>query len=317
MNDYQPAASGKKSGIRFRYILALMLLTFIGGAILSVWAADKYNLLDDRAIAIADPYVAPTTEAKPAFDVLSPDTNTAIADTGPVAERVDDLEERLSRINAEAAAASGNANRAEGMLIAFAARRALDSGADLGYIGRQLTERFNATQPQAVAQILTAAQRPVTLDQLRAELLSNGNRWTDEPGMSAWNRFRGELNQLFVLRHASTPSPAPERRLERARQFTEVGNISAALKEIKNLPGHTLAANWTAKANNYVAARAALDKIERAALSQVVSDVPAPQTQPTHLPTPLPMPLPKSSANSGLSATEQLPAAKNEADEGF
>ena len=302
MNDFQPAAQVKKSGIRFRYIVALMLMTFVGGAILSVWAADKYNLLGNKT-ALSDPYIPPVTEAQPAFDVLSPDTNAAIADTGPVTERVDDLEERLSRINAEAAAASGNANRAEGMLIAFAARRAIDSGVDLGYIGRQLNERFGATQPQAVAQILSAAQRPVTLDQLRAELVTNGNSWTALPGLSAWEKFRCELSRLFVLRHESTPSPAPERRLERANQYTEVGNIAAALKEVRNLPGQAQAASWSDKAANYVAARAALDKIERAALSQVIPAVP-PQ-----------LPAAASTTNSEVPKANQTPAISISGDE--
>ena len=300
MNDFQPAMQVKKSGIRFRHILILMLLTFIGGAILSVWAADKYNLLGNKTAADA-PYIAPVAEAQPAFDVLSPDTNSAIANTGPVEERVDDLEERLSRINAEAAAASGNANRAEGMLIAFAARRAIDSGADLGYIGTQLNTRFGTTQPLAVAQILAAGQRPVTLDQLRAELVANGNSWTAPLGLSAWDKFRGELSQLFILRHQSTPSPAPARRLERAKQYTEVGNIAAALKEVQNLPGHSQAASWTAKANNYVAARTALDKIERAALLQVIPAVPSN--------------LPAISEKSNDAATQQAPALPATSDE--
>ncbi len=305
MNDYQPVGQVKKGGIKFRYILALMLLTFVGGAIVSVWAADKYNLLRDRSTASAAPYTAPVTEAKPAFDVLSPDTNSAVANAGPVAERVDDLEERLSRINAEAAAASGNANRAEGMLVAFAARRAIDSGADLGYIGQQLSERFRATQPQAVAQILAAASRPVTLDQLRAELLSNGNSWTSPSGMTVWGKFRSEISQLFILRHENTPSPAPSRRLERAKQYTEVGNVTAALREVRNLPGQAQANTWIAKATNYVAARAALDKIERAALSQAAPIAPPPLA--------IPAPAPAQSANTApADSTPALPVTGDE-----
>jgi hypothetical protein len=308
MSDYQPAGQIKKGGVKFRYIFALMLLTFVGGAVLSVWAANKYNLLGSNAANETAPYAPPLAEAKPAFDVLSPDTNPAIPnigpDVGPVADRVDDLEERLSRINAEAAAASGNANRAEGMLIAFAARRAIDSGANLGYIGQQLSERFGAVQPQAVAQILAAADRPVTLDQLRAELLSNGNAWTMPSGMTAWGKFRAEMSELFILRHESTPSPAPSRRLERARQYTEIGNITAALKEIRNLPGQTKAANWISKAASYVAARDALDKIERAALSQATPAAPIAPTAPSSQAPTAPAP----SANAGPNSPIPPPA---------
>ncbi len=305
MSDYQPAGQIKKGGVKFRYIFALMLLTFVGGAILSVWAASKYNLLGINAANETAPYVPPVTDAAPAFDVLSPDTNPAIADVGPVADRVGDLEQRLSRINADAAAASGNATRAEGMLIAFAARRAIDSGANLGYIGEQLTTRFGAAQPQAVAQILSASNRPVTLDQLRTELLTNGNSWTMPSGMTAWEKFRAELSELFILRHESTPSPAPSRRLERAKQYTEVGNVSAALKEIRSLPGQTKATGWVSKASSYVAARDALDKIERAALSLAA---PAASAEPA-------VPAPAQPTNTGpdsAGAQPSLPLAGDE-----
>src|SRR3546814_8195783 len=81
--------------------------------------------------------------------------------------RVSELEDRIPRINVQAQAASGNAARAEGLLIAFAARRALDTGGPLGYIEGQLRLRFGRAQPRAVATIINAAREPVTLQDLQ------------------------------------------------------------------------------------------------------------------------------------------------------
>src|SRR3546814_289458 len=85
--------------------------------------------------------------------------------------RVSELEDRMSRIKVQAQAASGNAARAEGLLIAFAARRALDTGGPLGYIEGQLRLRFGRAQPRAVATIINAAREPATLQDLQAGLV--------------------------------------------------------------------------------------------------------------------------------------------------
>src|SRR3546814_13170144 len=65
--------------------------------------------------------------------------------------RVSELEDRISRINVQAQAASGNAARAAGLLIAFAARRALDTGGPPGDIEGQLTLPFGPPPPPPVA----------------------------------------------------------------------------------------------------------------------------------------------------------------------
>jgi hypothetical protein len=315
MNNYQTVGNGEKRRIKFRYILVLMLITFVGGGILAVWAADRLDIFGTKSKAANSEYAPAPVEARPAFDVLSAGPASMTGTVEPVADRVEDLEARLSRINADAAVASGNAARAEGMLIAFAARRAIDNGADLGYIGNQLTDRFGAAQPQAVAQILSAGNSPVTLDQLRSELVARGNEWRTPSGMTAWAKFRGELSELFILRHENTPSPAPSRRLDRAKQYAEVGNVAAALAEVKNLPGKSQAVTWIEKAGSYVAARAALDKIERAALAQPIRISPSagtPQstgiTGPSLTP-PLSVPSPALPNTSDLPGTSDLPPA--------
>src|SRR3546814_8273346 len=76
----------------------------------------------------------------------------------------------MERSTLQAASASGNATRAEGLLIAFAARRALDRGLSLGYPEAQLRLRFGDDQPNAVKTIIDNARDQITLEQLRSGL---------------------------------------------------------------------------------------------------------------------------------------------------
>ena len=65
-------------------------------------------------------------------------------------------EQRLSRIDLQATAASGNAARAEGLLIAFAARRMIDKGEPLGFLeergSRTVLTRRGKLMADAVAE---------------------------------------------------------------------------------------------------------------------------------------------------------------------
>ena len=195
--------------------------------------------------------------------LLPPQTGDALS------MRIGTIETRIADIEERADAASGNAQRAEGLLVAFAARRALDRGAQLGYIESLLRVRFGATQPQAVATIISAARQPVTLDQLRMGLEEAGPALAGPgPQDSWWDGFRRELAGLIVVRHAGTPSPAPSDRLARARALTESGQVDQALAEVSRLPGRGAATGWIADARRYALARAALDRIETAALLQ-------------------------------------------------
>ena len=187
-----------------------------------------------------------------------------------LAVRVADLEDRLSRINVQAQAASGNAARAEGLLIAFAARRALDRGSPLGYIDPQLRLRFGDAQPKAVTTIVNASRRPVTLEELSAGLDELGPAlMTGSSGQGFWADFRREMAELFVIRRQGTPSPAPHQRLIRAKRYVETGNVDAAIAEVEKLAGVEKdedALQWLEKARRYNEARRALDVIETAAI---------------------------------------------------
>jgi hypothetical protein len=263
MNEFTAVEPAPRGGLKFKHLAVLVLLAFAGGGAATWWLANKYGYLN---AAVETPAATADPMATPAAGVLAP--------TLPPADTVASIESRLSQINVDAAAASGNAARAEGLMIAFAARRAIDSGAPLGYLAEQLRVRFGGTQPQAVLTIVSAAQTPVTLEALQGELatlgpvLLSGNR---EGG--TWSRMRQEVSELFVLRKDGAASPAPTRRLERAQALMESGNVAGAITEVSAMPGAVAAQGWLARARHYSQARQALDMLERGALA---TPVPAP-----------------------------------------
>ncbi|WP_417620324.1 mitofilin family membrane protein [Parasphingorhabdus sp.] len=291
--DYERLSPSAGKSNLTRNVLILMVVAFIGGAILTGWILSRYNPFDSISGSESSAVVDGDKAAK-----VAPDPATALADridadgsvlpapaqkaeaTAPatlspeieraLAVRVADLEDRLSRINVQAQAASGNAARAEGLLIAFAARRALDRGSPLGYIDPQLRLRFGDAQPKAVTTIVNASRQPVTLEELAAGLDDIGPALTtgsDREGF--WSDFKRELTELFVIRRQGTPSPAPQQRLVRAKRYVETGNVDAAIAELEKLPGggsDEEASQWIEKARRYNEARRALDVIETAAI---------------------------------------------------
>jgi hypothetical protein len=153
------------------------------------------------------------------------------------------------------------------LLIATAARRTIERGEQLGYLAGELKTRFGDSQPNAVQTLIEVSENPVTLDALSQGLEGLAGTLVVAPrneGFAA--RVGSELSNLFVIRKASAPSPAPARRLERARTFLETGRPEAAIGEVQRMPGHAAARDWIALAQRYVRAQRALDLIETAAI---------------------------------------------------
>jgi hypothetical protein len=245
--------------MKFKHILILLLVAFVGGVAITGFIARHYGWLELPSDA------KPVTSASKTAAVAA--TSPVIPVATPSVETVSDIENRLSRINSDAAVASANAGRAESLLIAFAARRAIDSGAPLGYLSDQLRLRFGASQPQAVVTILDTAQRPVTLEALQSELKSlEQPLLTGDKSAGIWARVQHEFSELFVLRLNGAPSPAPSQRLLRVQALVESGNISEAISEVSAMPGAVAAAGWLDKARRYNQVRKALDTLERNAI---------------------------------------------------
>ena len=208
-----------------------------------------------------------------------------------LAGRIAELEARLANTATAAQTASGDANRAEGLLIAFAARRALDRGLGLGYIEGQLRERFGPTQPQAVATVIAASRQPVTLEDLREGILAiTPQLKTGNTTDGWWASLRREVSDLIVIRRDDAPSPRADDRLVRARRMLDSGQVEGALAEVRRLPGAEAGDRWIAAATRYIDARRALDAIETSAIlgqgrDPYAARTPAPAPAPVAAPT--------------------------------
>lgn len=189
------------------------------------------------------------------------------AQIGTVEARLALLEDRLSRLDLRAEAASGNAARAEGLLIAFAARRTIDRGAPLGYLEDQLALRFANAQPNAVRTIVEGAAKPVTLDTLVAQLDTLGAAMAGAASSEDnWTKVKREVAGLFVIRRENAPSVRPQDRLQRARLMLVSGKVSEAVEEVRHLPGARGAQDWILAAQRYDGVQRALDLIETTAM---------------------------------------------------
>ena len=187
---------------------------------------------------------------------------------GGLDQRLAAAEQRLTRLDIQAQAAAGNAARAEALLIAFATRRLIERGDELGYLADQLRLRFGDERPNAVNTIISFSRSdpPIRLDSLLARLDGLGPQLRERSEGPSWDAFTRELGELFIIRRESTPSSQPERRLQRARFAMEQGRYRSAIEEVRGMPGADRAEAWIADAERFASAMEALENIETAAV---------------------------------------------------
>jgi len=256
--------------------LAWGLLLLVAGAALATWGLARWDagarffgVAPKQPQQLARQAVPTPAKAQPAPPSLG------AAD----ASRIATLETRLANLENTARAAVGSAGRADAMLVAFAARRAIDRGVALGYLEPLLVQRFGTQHQAAVATVITASREPVKLDSLATEyealapVLRGGG-----PDESWWDSFRRELGTIVSVHRADTPSPQPQARYDRALAKLESGEVDAALAETMRLPGAANAGPWIIRARRYIAAHRALDEIESGALLGAGA-LPMPTTQ--------------------------------------
>jgi hypothetical protein len=266
MDEHLPSSTRSvvRRGPPWSVIASVVLGAFLLGGI-ATWA-----WLRPEGLAVADVVtIRSEREAPraPALDRVEVGTGEFVDQEEEIDRRIAELEQRLARLDIQADAAAGNAARAEGLLIASAARRAIERGDRLGYLADQLRLRFGVAEGPAVQAVLAVDRDPVTLDQLLARLDGLAPQLGGEAAdQGTLNWLWDELGELFVVRREGAPSPAPERRLERARLFLESGRAGAAAAEIRNLPNADRAADWIADAGRYSAAQRGLERIEAAAI---------------------------------------------------
>lgn len=242
-------------------MLAWALLLIIAGGALATWGLARWQGAAQFLGVAPRPPVFSLRQA-PAAPVAVP------TDTDPATRsRIDSLEERIAAVEDRTRRTAGSVGRADGLLIAFAARRAIERGAPLGYLEPLLSQRFGVTSPRAVATLLTASRQPVTLEELVSDYRElKPQLRAGPPDESLLRALRRELGSLVAVHRSNTPSPMSEARYDRAIGHLERGDVHLALSETMRLPGAQRARQWANKARRYLLAQRALDQIEGAAL---------------------------------------------------
>jgi hypothetical protein len=268
----------------WRFLLVLVLVSIIIGLALAGWALTRSEkvrgwILGGQSATpqTAITYAPPTTTATPpeTSALGKPADVTPEAVSVEAAGRLASLEARMAKVESTQTS-SGDSGRAEGLLIAFAARRALEKGMALGYMEGELNRQFGQSQPRAVAMIIAASRQPVTRDTLAAELDALAPQLAGAPAdRSWWDSVKESMGSLIIVRQAGTPSPDPVLRVSHARDMIEGGRVDQALAEVARLPNRAVAASWIADARRYVEAQRALDLLEAAAIMPQTAPVKA------------------------------------------
>lgn len=291
MSDDQPTLTAPPRKLGWRTVAILGGTAFLAGLAAMALVLHYFpQWFGAKPVATVTLPIAAGSDGKQTPVVIVPGTGTAPPPAidldalstreNDLAARLADLEARTASVGSQARAASGYATRAEGLMIAFAARRQIDRGQPLGYLAEQLRDRFGPGQPQAAGTIIQAAQDPVTIEDLRVGLDAIAAELRTGAASDGWfTSFRRELGNLVVLHRADTPSPLPADRLARARRMLEAGQVEAALAEVARMPGAAQADRWTKAARRYIGARQALDAIETAAF--LGQGAPVPRIAPT------------------------------------
>jgi hypothetical protein len=262
-----------------RRFLLIALFGLLLGIALVIWGLSRsptaraYLLGTNETSTNAEPPLISVSPPAPS-GVLRP---TIVPPPIGADDRIAALEARVAQLGRVTEAGSGSSGRAEGLLLAFAARRALDRGLALGYVEGQLSNHFGTRQPRAVAMVIAAARQPVTLDALKSELDTLAPTLTGYgPDEGWWDGVTRSLSGLFIVRQADAPSTAPAERLTRASNAIALGRVDQALAEVARLPNRDVAADWMAKAKRHVEAYRALDLLEAAAIIGPAEAEPAP-----------------------------------------
>lgn len=263
--------SHRRGGVSWRTLFVAGAAMLIGGGALGAWLFASYApapavLVGQERVA---PPAAPTVPpVRPQPLTPAPAAPLTATQEGTIATRLALLEDRLARISVAADGASGNAAKAEAMLIALSARRALDRGLPLGVLEAPLRIRFGETQPVAVNAIIAAGRAPVTEDELAARLVALRGVLDVEPEAGILDRIRNGIDSLIVIRPSDAPSPTQDSRYARAIRALDRSRIDLAIVEVEAMPGarHPDVAAWLRAARLRNDAARALDLIESAAI---------------------------------------------------
>ncbi len=261
--------NGTRTGMGWGARMMIALVLIIVGAAAATWGLAHYRTAarflgvvpaQQQPVMLTPKPVVMNPQAAP--PPLAPQVQTQVQD-----QKIASLENRIATVENATARAVGSAGRADALVIAFAARRAIDRGVALGYLENLLVDRFGAQHQAAVATVITGSRQPVRLDDLISQYDALGTEIRrGGPQDSWWTDLRREFGELVEIHSSTRPAVNPEARYARARQELVGGDVDKALAETMRLPGAARAGDWIGKARRYIIVHRALDQIESAAL---------------------------------------------------
>ena len=291
MTEVEGEASRPRS---WRASLVIACLGVLAGLALAAWGLVRSEYARDwlfgSALSPAKSDIVYTPQpVKRSTTLPEADVNPQVPTD--LAARLASVEARVAKVES---AGVGEPGKAQALLVAFAARRAVEKGMALGYIEGELNRQFGQSQPRAVSMIIAAAHQPVTRDKLISDFDTIAPQLTGVPAdKSWWDSFSSGMASLIIVRKAGEPSPDPVQRAARAREMVAGGRIDQALAEVARLPNRDKAARWIADARRLIEAQRALDLLEAAA---ILPRAPAPLPTPTESPAAAgPQPVPANS----------------------
>ena len=248
-----------------RFLIALVLI--LAGAAAATWGLAHYQ---PAAKLFGVSSSAPPAPQQPKLFIQQVPQQQAAnpATANPaIAEQVGQLQARLQRVESESQEVRGTAGRADALLIAFAARRAIERGVGLGYLEPLLLDRFGADHSQAVATIVTGSRTPIRLTNLIAQYQDLEPALVGPPpNEGVWTGIKRGFSSLVTVHRSDRPSTEPKARYDRAVSYLMAGDVDSALAETMRLPGAARASQWINSARRYIAVHRALDEIESAAI---------------------------------------------------
>jgi hypothetical protein len=248
-----------------RLLIGLVLIIVGAGA--AAWSLAHYPRAARMLGITTAQQPQPALTPRPVAVSPAPQQQPAAQSNPADAARIADLEQRLARVENATQRAEGFAGRADALVVAFAARRAIDRGVALGFLEPLLIDRFGPQHQRAVATVITASHQPVRLNDLIAQYETLGPALRGPgPQDSWWTNFKRGLGTIISVHPADRPSTSPDARYRHAAQRLSSGDVDQALAETMRLPGAANAGGWVDKARRYIAAHRALDEIESAAL---------------------------------------------------
>jgi hypothetical protein len=256
-----------RSGMSWTARLLIGLVLLLVGAAATVWGLAHYQSAA-RFLGVVQP-AQPQAALTSRSLVVNPDAAAVAPASQPRADsaRIAELEARVGRVENATERAEGFAGRADALVVAFAARRAIDRGVALGYLEPLLVDRFGTQHQAAIATIVTASRSPVRLNDLTSEYEALGPELKrGGPDESWWSGFRREFGSIVEVHRSDRPAMNADARYNRALQRLSTGDVDQALAETMRLPGASRAGDWITKARRYIAAHRALDEVESAAL---------------------------------------------------